>query len=133
MAKKLLIVDNRALSRHVVRQAAATPQDTVFECTSADQALAAVGIFRPDCVVMGVSHPAPGTFNAIKNIRETYPQLRIVAVSNFREARLQEMAAEAGASGYVATENLSELFLLAAPERLTLKPARTKACRRRRK
>jgi DNA-binding NarL/FixJ family response regulator len=84
----------------------------------------AVGIFRPDCVVMGVSRPVPSAFQAIKTIREAYPQMRVVAVSTLHEHHLQKMANEAGASGYVTTENLSELFLLAAPERLTSKPVR---------
>lgn len=124
MAKKLMIVDDHAMSRYLVRQVAALPQDTVLECVSPDEALKAVGIFQPDCVMMGVSQPLAGAFQAIRSIRETYPQMRIVAVSCFHESRLQAMATEAGASGYVTTENLSELYLLAAPERLTAKPAR---------
>ena len=124
MVKKLMIVDEQALSRHLVRQVAAMPQDTVLECVSPDEAMKAVGIFRPDCVVMGVSRPVPSAFQAIKSIRESYPQMRVVAVSTLHEHHLQQMAHEAGASGYVTTENLSELFLLAAPERLTQRPAR---------
>jgi CheY-like chemotaxis protein len=124
MAKKLMIVDDRAMARHLVRQAAAMPQDTVLECASPDEALKAVGIFKPDCIMMGVSRPVPGAFQAIKNIREAYPQMRVVAVSALHENQLQQMANDAGASGYVTTENLSELYLLAAPERLTLRPAR---------
>jgi len=122
MAKKLMIVDEHVLARHMVRQVAATPQDTVLECGSPDEAVKAMGIFKPDCVMIGVTCPNPGVFKAIKNIREAYPQVRVVAVSSFDERRVREMATEAGASNYVTTENLSELFLLAAPERLTLKP-----------
>ena|SRR5215469_10933807 len=132
MAKKLMIVDNHAMARYVVRQVAATAQDTVLECTSPDEALKAVGAFRPDCVMMGVTKPVPAAFQAIKNIRETFPQVRVVAVSSFHENLLRDMASEAGACGYVTTENLSELFLLAAPERLTLKPGRRTKFRRRR-
>src|SRR5580704_12671635 len=130
MAKKMMIVDGHAIARHLVRQAAALPQDTVLECVSPDEALKAVGIFKPDCIMMGVSRPVPGAFEAIKNIRDTYPQVRVVAVSNFRENQMQQLASEAGASGYVSTENLSELFLLAAPERLNLRPARHSKVRR---
>ena len=118
-----MIVDEQALARYLVRQAATLPQDTVLECKSPDEALKAMGIFKPDCVVMGVSRAKPA-FQAIKNIRAVYPQVRVVAVSPFAEAELRRMAADAGAAGYVSTENLSELFLVAAPERLTLKPAR---------
>jgi len=130
MAKKMMIVDGHAMARHLVRQAAALPQDTVLECLSPDEALKAVGIFKPDCIMMGVTRPVPAAFQAIKSIRETHPQVRVVAVSSFHENQLQRMAREAGASGYVATENLSELYLLAAPERLSSKPApRSKAPR----
>ena len=130
MAKKLMIVDDRAVSRLLVRQASATAQDTVLECASADEAVKAVGIFRPDCVMMGVSLPAPGVFQAIKKIRKTHPEVRVLAVSSLHEAGLQQAATEAGAAGYVTTENLSELFLLAAPERLASKPARRTKPRR---
>jgi DNA-binding NarL/FixJ family response regulator len=132
MAKKLMIVDNHAMSRYVVRQVAATPQDTVLECASPDEALKAVSAFKPDCVMMGVTKPIPSAFQAIKNIRQTFPKVRVVAVSSFHENQLRQMANEAGACGYVTTENLSELFLLAAPERLTFKPARRTKIRRRR-
>ena len=45
-------------------------------------------------------------------------------ISVRHEPELRQSASDAGVAGYVTTENLSELFLLAAPERLTLKPAR---------
>jgi two-component system uhpT operon response regulator UhpA len=127
MAKKLMIVDDRALSRHLVRQASATPLDTVLECANAEEAVKAVGVFQPDCVMMGVSLPAPGAYKAIRTIRKTYPEVRVLAVSSLHEPELRQAASDAGAAGYVSTENLSELFLLAAPERLAAKPAqRTK-------
>ena len=123
MAKKLMIVDDRAVSRHLLRQASATPYDTVLECASPEEAMKAIGVFQPDCVMMGVSLPAPGAFKAIKKIRKAYPEMRVLAVSSLPEAELRQAATEAGAAGYVTTENLSELFVLAAPERLAAKPA----------
>jgi DNA-binding NarL/FixJ family response regulator len=129
MAKKLMIVDGHAVARTLARQAAATPQDTVLECASPDEALKAMSIFQPDCVVMGISHRAPA-FAAIRSIREDYPEVRVVAVSDSHEHELRQKAAEAGASGYVAVENISELFLLAAPERLVARPAGRHAGRR---
>ncbi len=126
-----MIVDDRALARYLVRQAAALPQDTVLECVSPEEALKAVGIFKPDCVMMGVSQPVPAVFQAIRSIRDNYPQMRVFAVSSVNEQGLKQQAGEAGACAYVTTENLSELFLLTAPERLELKPS--SRSRRRRK
>ena len=133
MAKKLMIVDDHAVARRLVRHASATPQDTVLECGSLAEALKAVASFGPDCVLMGVSCPVPGALQAIKAIRETHPDIRVVAVSGSHEAELRHAASEAAAAGFVTTENLSELFLLAAPERLNLQPARRSGSRRRRK
>jgi two-component system invasion response regulator UvrY len=126
MAKKIIIVGEPAAARQLVRQSVALPQDTVLECATADEALKSVGVFRPDCVMLGVSLPAPGAFQAIRRLRKTHPEMRVVAVSHSSDAVLREAAQAAGAAGFVTTENLSELFLLAAPERLTAKPVRRK-------
>ena len=130
MARKLMIVDDHAISRHMVRQVAATPQDTVLECVSPAEAMKALGTFQPDCVMMGVSLPPPGAFPAIRHISKIYPQVRVVAVSNLPGKELRQAANAAGASGFVSMENLSELFLLAAPERLSVMPARRRKSRR---
>jgi two-component system invasion response regulator UvrY len=130
MAKKILIVDERAVARQAIRRAAATPHDTVLECGSADEAHHAVGVFKPDCVLMGVTLPAPNTLKVIKSIRKTHPEVRVVAVSAFDETESRRASAEAGASAYVTSENLSELFLLAAPERLSASTVRRKKIRR---
>ena len=122
MAKKLIIVDDRAIARHLVRQAATMAHDTVLECATPAEAIKALGVFQPDCVLMGISCPAPGAFQAIKSIRKNHPDVRVVAVSSFHEAELCQAASAAGAAGYVTSENLSELFLLAAPDRLADNP-----------
>lgn len=126
MTKKLMIVDEHAIARQLMRQVAALPEDTVWECDSPEEALQAVGIFQPDCVMISVSRPRSGVFETIKNIRESHPAMRVVVVSRFAETGLRQMVHEAGASGYVNTDNLSELFVLAAPEQLAWKPSRRK-------
>jgi DNA-binding NarL/FixJ family response regulator len=131
IAKKLLIVDERALARRVVRLAATSPHDTVLECASPDEAVRAANVFKPDCVMMGVSLPAPGTFTAIKSIRKQHPEMRILAVNALDEGEARHEATKAGASAYVTTDNLSELFLLAAPDRLAATSAHVKKIRRR--
>ena len=73
MAKKLMIVDDRAIARHLVRQAATMAHDTVLECATPAEAIKALGVFQPDCVLMGISCPAPGAFQAIKSIRKSHP------------------------------------------------------------
>jgi CheY-like chemotaxis protein len=126
-----MIVDEQEQARRLARRAAATPQDTVFECASPDEALTAVEIFRPDCVLMGLRASSPGTLRAIRALRASYPHVRVLALGHHQHSRLQPLAAAAGAMGYVAVENLPQLFLLAAPERLTSQPPRRPGRRRR--
>lgn len=119
MAKKLVIIDEQAAARQRVRQAAASPVDTVLEFTTAEEALKIMEAFQPDCVMLGVSCPPPNSYRDIQNIRKKMPEVRLVAVNTFSDDEMRGTAKEAGASGYVSMENLSELFLLAAPERLS--------------
>ena len=118
MAMKFMIVDDHAVFRHLIRQTVATAEDTVFECVSADDAVKSVGVFQPDCITMDVRMPGMCAFKAIRRIREDHPEVRVLVVSSYDEMDLRRAATEAGAVGYVSKENLSELFLLAAPERL---------------
>ena len=123
MAMKLMIVDDHAVFRHLIRQVVATTEDTVLECVSADDALKCMGVFKPDCVTMDLHMPGMNAFKAIREIRESHPKVRVLVVSNHDESELRRAATEAGATGYVSKENLSELFLLAAPHRLSAGPA----------
>jgi DNA-binding NarL/FixJ family response regulator len=118
MAMKLMIVDDHAVFRHLIRQVAATADDTVLECVSADDALKSVGVFKPDCVTMDVRMPGSCAFKAIRQIRQSHPGIRVLVVSSHDQLDFRKAASEAGAAAYVSKENLSELFLLAAPQRL---------------
>ena len=115
---KLMIVDDHAIYRHLIRQVAAMPNDTVLECVSADDALKSVAIFRPDCVTMDIHMPGSSAFQAIRSIRQLVPHTRILVVTSYDQSDFREAATEAGAAGFVSKENLSELYLLAAPQRL---------------
>ena len=118
-----MIVDDHAVYRHLIRQVVATPNDTVYECVSADDAMKSVGIFRPDCITMDIRMPGESAFQAIRSIRDSYPQTRVLVVTAYDQPDFRQAATAAGASGFVSKENLSELYLLAAPQRLVTKTA----------
>jgi two-component system NarL family response regulator len=126
MAKKLVIIDEQALNRQRVRQAATSPHDTVLEFATSDEALKVLDAFQPDCVMLGVSCPPPNAFNAIRSIRKKLPEVRVLAVNSYSDAEAHQAATAAGASGYVTTHDLSQLFLLAAPDRIAAQPPRLK-------
>jgi DNA-binding NarL/FixJ family response regulator len=67
---------------------------------------------------MDVRMPGSCAFKAIRQIRLSHPGVRVLVVSSHDQSDFRKAASEAGAAGYVSKENLSELFLLAAPQRL---------------
>jgi len=82
MSMKLMIVDDHEGMRNTIRQLIAAPGDNVLECANADEALAKISEFKPDCVTMDVSMPGNCAFKATRSIREAHPAARVVVVTS---------------------------------------------------
>lgn len=118
MPIKLMIVDDHMGMRDMIRQLIAAPGDSILECGSGDEALRAAGEFRPDCVTMDISMPGLSAFETTRRIRALHPTARVIFVSSHDQPDYRRAAQEAGATGYVMKENLSELYLFVATKRL---------------
>lgn len=118
MAMKLMIVDDHANMRVLIRQLIAVPGDAVVECSSGDEALKVLGDFKPDCVTMDISMPGLCAFKTTRSIRAAYPPARVIFVSSHDQPDFRRAALEAGAAGFVTKENLSELCLFVETKRL---------------
>ena len=121
---RLMIVDDHAGVRQLIRQLVATDQDTICECASGDEAIRVAPEFRPDAVTMDVRMPGSCGLRATRAIRAAHPWARIVIVTSHDQPDLGHAAAEAGAAGFVLKDNLAELNQLlripAAPETSSL-------------
>ena len=115
---KLMIVDDHAGMRSTIRQLIAAPGDTVMECGSGDDALKIFDGFKADCVTVDISMPGLCAFKTISRIRETHPTTRVICVTSNDLPDYRRAAYEAGASGFVLKDNLSDLYLLVATKRL---------------
>lgn len=121
MKMRLMIVDDHHGMRSAIKALIAAPGDVVVECASGDEALEAINDFRPDCVTMDVNMPGRCAFETMRAIRKAHPGARVVCVTSHDHADLRRAAFEAGAAGYVAKENLSDLYLLVATKRLLVR------------
>ncbi len=115
---KLMIVDDHAGMRTTIRQLIAAPGDTVMECASGDEAVQALTSFKADCVTVDVSMPGQSAFKTMRTIRDTNPVTRVICVTSHDQVDYRRAAYEAGASGFVLKDNLSDLYLLVATKRL---------------
>jgi two-component system response regulator DesR len=118
MKMKLMIVDDHEGMRSSIRALITAPGDTVVECGSGDEAVQAITDFKPDCVTVDVSMPGLCAFKTMRAIRDAHPAARIVCVTSHDMPDYRIAALDAGASGFVAKENLSDLYLLVATKRL---------------
>ena len=122
MKMNLMIVDDHDGMRNTIRALIAAPGDRVVECGSGEEALRALGDFKPDCVTVDVSMPGLCAFKTMRAIREAHPAARVVCVTSHDQPDYRRAAFDAGAAGYVAKDNLADLYLLVATKRLLARP-----------
>ncbi len=106
---KLLIVDDHAGVRTMIRQLAALPPEAVRECASGEEAVRLVDELTPDIVTMDLRLPGLSGLAATRAICASRPSVKVVMVSALDQPELRRAAAIAGATGYVVKDNLSAL------------------------
>ena len=115
---KLMITDDHAGIRELIRQIAGSPGDIVLECASGAEAVRLVGEFAPDLVTMDLDMPGMGGLEATRAIVTSHPSTLVVIVSVHSQDEWRRAAAEAGAFAFVAKDNLCDLKNLFKPRQI---------------
>jgi DNA-binding NarL/FixJ family response regulator len=108
----LLIVDDNASIRRMLRRAVASLTTDVFECADGFDAVAYYKDHRPDVVLMDVRMPGLDGILATRQIRDFHPDARVVMVTDYDDAEILSAAFDAGASGYALKQDLTDLTTL---------------------
>ena len=98
---RILIADDDALVLYTVKAILETHGDVVGEAMDGAAAVELAEQLRPDLVLLDVSMPVLGGFEAMRRIRESVPQTRIIIVSSHSSATYVDEALKGGAQGYV--------------------------------
>jgi two-component system response regulator DesR len=109
---KLLIVEDNAGVRGVIRSLVARVAGEICECADGAKVLALYKLEQPDFVLMDIQMEGMDGITATRQIKATDPTARVIIVTNYDQPELQEAAGQAGAWGYVLKENLLELVRL---------------------
>lgn len=106
---KLLIVDDNPTIRRMIKSIVRDLAEEIRECSDGAEAVALYREQSPDWVLMDIRMEEMDGLAATRQIKSTYPDARIVIVTNYDEADLREAARHAGARDYVVKENLLAL------------------------
>jgi two-component system response regulator DegU len=84
----------------------------IWECSDGADAQRAYAEHRPDFVLMHVRMPRMDGLAATRTLWHADPEAKIVIVTDYDDDDIRGAATEAGASGYIHKQNLTELVQL---------------------
>ena len=105
----LLIVEDNARMRQMIKNVVADLANEIAECEDGDEALALYSAEQPDWVLMDIQMKNLNGLAATRQILSEYGDAKIVIVTNYADAHFRESAKEAGAVDYVLKENLLDI------------------------
>jgi DNA-binding NarL/FixJ family response regulator len=105
---RVMIVDDNARVRALVRELLAAVPAEVIECGDGRSAEALYAVAMPDWVLMDVAMPGMDGITAAARIIGAHPEARIVMLTDHGDPAYRAAARAAGARGYLLKEELDE-------------------------
>ena len=131
MKKRIIIVDDHEIVRLGLKSLLEQyPQyEVVSEAKNAKEAITQVETFQPDIVLMDIRLPGKSGIDACEEIKQNYPDVKVIMLTSFAEDEMLFSAIKAGASGYVLkqidSEGLAKSIEAVARGEASLDPAVT--------
>jgi DNA-binding NarL/FixJ family response regulator len=114
MTKIAIVEDNATLRQYLAALIGATPGYTcVCTCASAEEALTAIPVSRPDVVLMDIHLPGESGIACTARLREKMPNLQVIMLTVYKDIKTIFQALKVGACGYVL-KRADEKEILAA-------------------
>lgn len=116
----VLIVEDNAPMRSLIKQLVQDVASAVYECADGECALEVYTRVHPDYVLMDIDLGfGPDGLAVTRNIRRADPAARVIIVTEHGDGWYRREAKAAGASGFVLKEDLLDLPTLLTPHATT--------------
>ena len=112
----LLIVDDNAEMRKLVRHIASNLSDEILECEDGVEVLEAFESHHPDWVVMDVEMNRMDGLRATRDLISHYPGAKVIIMTKHTDTVTRSAATDAGAWAFCAKDDLISLRSLIASE-----------------
>ena len=112
---RVLLVDDHAIFRSGLKRLLADESD-IYVAGEADSSESALGFLRQgsvDVVMLDINMPGSTGLDTLRVIRKSWPTLRVLMLSMYREKAYALHALQAGAHGYVTKDSAPEDLLRA--------------------
>lgn len=107
---KLMIVDDHAETRALIRELIGYYVDEIRECVNGEEAATQCAEFRPHLVTMDLNMPLTGGLEATRRILEQHPTARVIVITQFDTVEYRQAATRAGACHFFSKNNLITLL-----------------------
>jgi DNA-binding NarL/FixJ family response regulator len=107
---KLMIVDDHAETRALIRELIGHYVDEIRECVNGEEASAQCADFHPDLVTMDLNMPLTGGLEATRRILARRPDTRVIVITQFDTIEFRRAATRAGACHFFSKNNLISLL-----------------------
>jgi len=103
---KIMIIDDNARFRALVRKIISDPSDTVLELDDGAGVADAYTAFHPDWVLMDVHMKVVDGMEATRQLMASFPEAKVIFLSNFTNKRLVAKGLGLGAKAYLSKEDI---------------------------
>ena len=104
-----LIADDCRAVRKMVKKILAASQHTFIECANGNEAVENYSRYRPDWVIMDIEMDMLDGIAASRKIIRSFPDAKIVMLTQYNDPHLKKAALEAGAKVYLLKEEMTRL------------------------
>ena len=123
--KRIIIADDHKLIRQgIINFLEADGNFTIMgEATNGEEAILLANEFKPDLIIMDLNMPKLDGIEAIREIKKTQPNTKIIALTAFTQNEALFPAINAGVDGYLLKDIMPDELISAIHTVLSGKPA----------